>query len=77
MTIQQKLKDIILQQNPDAHLEKDSDYALTFSQIGLDSLDSMTVILKVNKEFGIEISDEKMEQLNSIDALVQEIENNL
>ena len=33
MTIQQKLKDIILQQNPDAHLEKDSDYALTFSQI--------------------------------------------
>lgn len=77
MNIKQKLTEIILDQNAEAHIESETDYALTFAQIGLDSLDSMTVILKVNKEFGIEISDEKMEELNSINALVMEIESHL
>ncbi|MBU2884057.1 acyl carrier protein [Psychrosphaera sp. B3R10] len=74
MNIKQKVTDIILQQNSDAHIESEADYQLTFAQIGLDSLDSMTVILKVNKEFKIEISDDKMEELNTINSLIVEIE---
>jgi acyl carrier protein len=74
MSVKQKLTEIIREQNAEVHLESEQDYALTFAQIGLDSLDSMTVILKVNKEFNIEISDEKLDELNSINALVDEIE---
>lgn len=42
--------------------------------LGLDSVDSLEIIVAVKKEFGLKITDENMEVLQSIDSLVKFVE---
>lgn len=45
------------------------------NEIGLDSLDTIEVIMHLEEEFGYSISDEEAEQLNTADDIVEFIVN--
>ena len=38
----------------------------TFSELGLDSLQLVDAVMRIEEEFGIEISDEEMEKFHSL-----------
>ena len=46
----------------------------SFSELRLDSLDTVELIMAVEKEFGIKIDDEKAEKITSLSELVDFIE---
>jgi acyl carrier protein len=50
---------------PDAHFVKD---------LGADSLDSVELIMAVEKQFGVEIPDEEAENLQTVGDLVKYLE---
>lgn len=45
-------------------------------ELGIDSLDMVELIMEVEDEFGVEIPDEKAEELKTIQQLVDYITNN-
>lgn len=53
---------------PQAHLVED---------LGLDSLDSVELVMSVEEEFGIEIPDEVAEKLTTVPELLQYLEERL
>lgn len=46
----------------------------TFKELGVDSLDAVEIVLKLEEEFDIEISDEDAKQINSVSEAVTYIE---
>ena len=44
-------------------------YFLPFNELGLDSLDLIKFIMKVEEHFDVEIPDEEVEKISSIDDL--------
>ena len=46
----------------------------TFSDLGLDSLDQMSLILTIQEAFGCTISDDEISELQSIESLVDYLE---
>jgi len=42
----------------------------TLQELGADSLDLVEIIMKVEEDFGIEVDDEKAEQLKTLDDVV-------
>ena len=42
----------------------------TLADLGADSLDLMEIIMKIEEEFGIEISDEVIEKLKNVQDLI-------
>jgi len=47
--------------------------AQTFQELGVDSLDMVEMIMKLEEHFAIEINDEDAEKLTSIDQVVDYI----
>lgn len=45
---------------------KDLTEDTTFSEIGLDSLQIIDVVMRIEEEFQVEISDEEMEKFHSL-----------
>jgi acyl carrier protein len=45
----------------------------TMQNLGADSLDMVEIVMKLEEQFGIEIDDEKAEQLNDIQGVVDYI----
>jgi len=43
---------------------------VTLQDLGADSLDMVEIVMKVEEDFGIEVDDEKAEQLRTIDDVV-------
>jgi len=43
---------------------------VTLQDLGADSLDMVEIVMKVEEEFGIEIDDEKAENLKTLDDVV-------
>ena len=57
-------------------LKKDKDTiikAQTFQDLGVDSLDMVEMVMKLEEQFNIEINDEDAEKLTSIDQIVDYI----
>ena len=46
-----------------------SDYAKPLRAMGIDSLDSASLFLAIMENYGVDIPDEKIDQLNTIDAI--------
>ena len=58
---------------PDIEISNDN-ASKSFSDLGLDSLDQMSLILTIQETFGCTISDDEISDLQSIKALVDYLE---
>lgn len=70
--ILERVKSVIVEQ-----LDIDKDLVTddsTFKELGVDSLDAVEIVLKLEEEFEIEISDEDAKQINSVSEAVTYIE---
>lgn len=74
MSMKQVVTQLINKQNPAVELNTDEDFQSNFSELGLDSIDVMTIILMIKKELGIDISDDELAQLQTIEELIQYLE---
>lgn len=53
--------------NVDANDIKDN---VILAEQGIESLDTFDFFLQVEEEFGVEVNDEQMEELNTVDKIV-------
>lgn len=51
--------------------------SLLVEDLGADSLDAIDIVMSAEDEFGIEIPDEIVEKMESVNDIVSYIENNL
>ncbi len=72
--IKKKIKEFVGFANSEIKIESDNDFDLAVDEIGLDSLDLMSVLFSVQDEYGIQIPEEDIEQLVSLGALVKYID---
>ena len=75
MTVFEKLQEIIAEQ-----LEIDAeeiDYASNIiDDLGADSLDIVDLVMSIEDEFGIEVPDEALEGMSTVEDMVKYIEDN-
>jgi len=45
-----------------------------FKEAGIDSLDIFSIIMEVQNEFGVQVSDDEAEECNSIGAIIAMLE---
>lgn len=50
---------------------EESDFDKTLDQVGVDSLDLSSVLLEIEEKFGIDISDEDIEQFETINKIAE------
>lgn len=51
--------------------------SLIVEDLGADSLDAIDIVMSVEDEFGIEVPDEVVEKMESVNDIVTFIENNI
>ncbi|MBO8167810.1 MAG: acyl carrier protein [Thermoanaerobacteraceae bacterium] len=74
MDIFEKVKDVVVEQ-----LGVDADEVTmetSFEDLDMDSLDIVELIMALEEEFGLEISDEEAEKLTTVGAVVEYIKEN-
>lgn len=54
--------------------KKDIQDNATLESLGMDSLDRVEVVMKIEEEFGVELSDEKVDTLSTPGALIAYVE---
>jgi len=69
LQIRNGLKEIALDTSSSIMLESDEDFDRPMGEIGIDSLDTMTILLDAQERFGIEIPDEDIEKLPTLSAI--------
>jgi acyl carrier protein len=69
------IKELILIQNPSVELSNEADFSSSFADLGLDSIDVMTIVLKIKRELGIDINDEQLSQLGTVSELIEFLDN--
>lgn len=67
--LRHKLIEIIQSEVEGVFFKSDEDYDAPFEDMGIDSLDIMTILLKLQETYGIEISDEDTETLTTFNEL--------
>lgn len=75
MSVEQKVKDIIVEQLGVEADEVKSEASFV-EDLGADSLDTVELIMAFEEEFGIEISDEDAEKIKRVKDAVDYIEKN-
>jgi len=75
MKNKQIIKELILIQNPSVDLSNEADFSSSFADLGLDSIDVMTIVLKIKRELGIDINDEQLSQLGTVSELIEFLDN--
>ncbi|QKX03145.1 acyl carrier protein [Wolbachia endosymbiont of Litomosoides sigmodontis] len=71
--IEEKVKKIVLE-----HISKDVEKFNNFSKLsehGADSLDAVEIIMAIEEEFGIEIPDEDAQKMETMEQIVEFINN--
>ena len=74
-TIEQKVKDIIVEQLG-VNAEQVVQDAKFIEDLGADSLDTVELIMALEEEFGIEVPDEEAEKLVSVGDVTRYVEEN-
>lgn len=64
-----KIRELVLDVVPSAVLSSEEDYDRPMSEIGIDSLDSMSFLLEVQEKFGVEVPDEAVDKLTSLRSI--------
>lgn len=69
MTIEEKVKRIIAEQLSveEAQVKPEASF---INDLGADSLDTVELIMALEEEFGIEISDEEAEKIQTVQAAI-------
>ncbi|KPM78002.1 MULTISPECIES: acyl carrier protein [Pseudoalteromonas] len=75
MKNKQIIKELILIQNPSVDLSNEADFSSSFAELGLDSIDVMTIVLKIKRELGIDINDEQLSKLGTVSELIEFLDN--
>ena len=75
MTLE-KIKAILAEQL-DVDENSITEDSLLVEDLGADSLDAIDIVMSAEDEFGIEIPDEIVEKMESVNDIVSYIENNL
>ncbi len=47
----------------------------TFEDLGLDSLDRVELVMKLEEQYGVEMSDEDAEKLHTVDQVIEYLVN--
>lgn len=71
----EKVKEILSEQLDiqESEIERDS---LLAEDLGADSLDSIDIVMSIEDEYQIEVPDEVIEEMKSVDDIVRFIESN-
>jgi len=76
--IKDELTSIVRDIRPTVTLTDNKDYDRPLNEIGIDSLDAMTILLGVEEKYGLdEIPDEEYEKLTTLNLIVVYIEKTL
>jgi len=54
-------------------INADEDYDRSFKELGIDSLDLLSILFAVQEKFGIDIQDEYIDQLTTLNATIDYI----
>jgi len=73
MTTLEKIKNIVAEYC-NTQPEKINDNANFVDDLGLDSLDSIELVMKVEEEFGVEVDDESMSHVKTVEQLADVID---
>ncbi len=69
--IRDELTIIVRDVRPNITLKDDKDYDRPLNEIGIDSLDAMTILLEVEEKYGLEeVPDGEYEKLTTLNLLV-------
>lgn len=76
MNVEEKVKSIIADQLSvdEAQVKSEASF---INDLGADSLDTVELIMALEEEFGIEISDEQAEKIQTVQAAVDYIKANV
>ncbi|MEO2266915.1 acyl carrier protein [Pseudoalteromonas sp. YIC-656] len=69
MSYKEKVIELVAKQHADIELD-DEALASSFAEIGIDSIDLMTIILLIKKEMGVEVSDDALLDITSLRDLI-------
>lgn len=75
--LQQTLVRIALDVNSQATLKEDADLDRNFGDIGIDSLEAMSLMLAVTEHFDIKIPDAEIDQVKTMNELLGLVEREL
>ncbi len=76
MSLKNKITDIFLNEKPSLTIESDDDYNTKFRELGIDSLDLMIAMLKVGEAFSIELDEKSLENIATLNDLINFVESN-
>lgn len=66
-----ELREIVLKVVPSAVVSSEEDYDKPLQEIGIDSLDTMSLLLEVQERFDVEVPDEVVDGLTSLRSIAQ------
>ncbi len=72
--IRDEMAQIVRESNPKVVLTRAEDYDRPMKDVGIDSLDVMSILLVVAERFGVEIPDEDVDQLSTLNAIIAYVE---
>ena len=74
MEIKSEIMKFVKDANQSVIIENDDDFDLPLSEIGLDSLDLMSILFAVQDKYNIDIPDEDIEGLTTLNMLIKYID---
>ena len=77
LEIKSEIVKIVKGTDRDIVISGDEDFDRSFSEIGLDSLDLMSVLFAIQERFGIQIPDDDVEKLTSLNILLSYVRGRL
>jgi len=74
MEIKSKIMKMVKDANKTVIIENDDDFDRTLDEIGLDSLDFMSILFSVQEKYNITIPDEDIDGLDTLNKLIRYID---
>jgi len=74
MEIKSEIAKMVKDANKTVIIENDDDFDRTLDEIGLDSLDFMSILFSVQEKYNISIPDEDIDGLNTLNKLIRYID---